>query len=176
MAGKHSSGTGSFYRKDTYTCWLICAIVGSLMLVTGCAPTAIRPVTQENRNMTNAYDGNWQVNIREAGGLQYGQGNWTYRCGGEAGEFPMAVNDSVAQIPYQQKLYDTYVDDAGKFRFEIPLDVEARASGTSDSSIYQNKMTLIVTGSLKEQSGLLVWGVAEFGNDGCKSKLTMVRN
>lgn len=143
--------------------------------ITGCASTAFRPVSEENKSQSNSFDGQWMVTIQKAAGTQYGPGNWAYNCSGEPGEFPLSVQDSVIEMSFRNQLHDTYVDDAGKFRLEIPLDSKASAQGVSDSSLDRGEMTLIVTGSLAKQQGLLVWGIAEFANDGCKSKLTMAR-
>jgi len=157
-----------FLRKSA-----VVVLVGLMMSLIACAPVVLKPVTEEARNPNGDFDGSWLVDIRKAAALQQGPGNWTFNCGGNAEQMQMIVSDSVARVQFAGKVHQTFVGVDGEFRFEIPIEEKAEADGTSDISIDRQQVTLIILGSLSEQSGLLVWGIAEFANDGCKSTLSM---
>lgn len=141
------------------------------LLLAGCATTGKSRIKEADKDQSGSYDGLWTANIQTSPELQYGPGNWTFRCNGEAGKFDFRVQEGMLSFVRSGKAHTTYVDQQGRFRLEVPLRVIARAADTSDSSIDQGKMTQIFGGSLKRQRGLLVWGIAQFANDGCKAKI-----
>ena len=146
-----------------------------VVLIQGCASGIVRPVAETDEDPAGSFDGIWQVVINKAPGIQYGPGNWTLNCNGAESEMRLAVQDSVIRMGFESRYHDAYVNQSGKFRFEIPLLQTAEASGTSDGSLDRGDMTLIVSGSLQEGSGFLTWGIAEFANNGCTSRLDTSR-
>lgn len=148
----------------------------SIFLLQACATSVLKPVSEADKDPTGAFDGLWKVKIKKAAAVQQGPGNWRFNCGGKADETSVSVNDSVLEMQYRGQFYNTFVNDTGQFRLEVPMSELAKASGTSDSSIVAADMTLIVMGSFEEQSGSLTWGVAEFGNGGCTSYLDLEKS
>jgi len=85
---------------------------------------------------------------------------------------PIEVTGGEAFATLGRDIGTGFVDGAGNFRVEVPLDREAKAAGTSDVSINNGAVTVILTGSLAQQTGLLTFGVAEFANAGCATSVT----
>ncbi len=152
--------------------WLVFLLASSLtLLLASCGSAGKKGIEEADKDQSGSYDGLWTANIQRSPVIQYGPGNWTFRCSGKTGKFNFRVKDGVANFYRDSTAHQAFVDADGNFRFEVPLKVEAKAAGTSDSSIDQGKMTQIFGGSLKDKKGLLVWGIAQFANDGCKSKI-----
>lgn len=147
-------------------------VVAMTLLLQGCASTVVKQVSQSDRNTAGSFDGTWQAQVVKTAGIQYGPGNWQFSCkdmrGRSLGKF--TVNQGIAQMGNNNGAI-AYVNNAGKFRFEIPMSEVAAAAGTSDSTISNGKMTYIIYGSLKNQKGTMTFGIAQFSNNGCSSKV-----
>jgi len=141
----------------------------------GCASIATKPVAQSDRDQSGVFDGEWSATVVNTPRTQYGPSNWEFTCGDQSGRSlgKIMVNNGVAQT--QMVDQQTFVNRDGKFRFEIPMGEVAAASGSSDSTITNGGMTFIVYGSLKEAKGSMVYGIAEFGNRGCRSSVEFKR-
>jgi len=139
----------------------------------GCA---VKPVSQSDRDQSGAFDGVWNATVVNTPRIQYGPGNWEFSCGDQTGRSlgKIMVNNGVAKT--QMVDQQAYVNSSGRFKFEIPMGEVAAASGTSDSTITNGDMTFILSGSLKSEKGSMVYGIAEFGNTGCRSSVEFKRS
>ncbi len=142
----------------------------------GCASTVLRQVSESDKDQTGQYDGNWKGTIKSTASTQSLGGNWTMSCADRAGTSlgTFSVNGGVATIGESQ-LITAFVNQSGKFRFEIPIAEVAAASGTSDATISNGKMTILLYGSLENGTGKYTQGIAEFANNGCTSKVAYER-
>lgn len=146
----------------------------AITLATGCASAVLAPISEANKDPDGRYDGNWIGNVKKSPATQYGPGNWTFNCNGKPWKFNFSVDKSLASIDYQKTNHFAYVDKAGRFRFEVPMNNTTTASGTSDSSITRGDRTMIINGSLKSSSGRITFGIEQFANQGCSAKVDYV--
>ena len=145
------------------------------LLLQGCLSTLVtKPISESSRDTSGTFDGQWAGTIESTAGQQYGPGNWTFTCDDRSGDRfgPISVKDGKATMPMADKMNETFVNSEGQFRFEVPIDTEATAGGTSDSSINDGAITLILIGSLSSQTGSFTIGIAQFANDGCTSAVS----
>jgi len=156
-------------KKSTST--IICALSVATIMLQGCAPMTIKQVSESARDTSGTYDGEWMVVVENTAGHQYGPGNWEFECADRSGEKlgPFIVSDGVASISSENQ---TYVNSKGKFRIVLPLSVKAAASGTSDSTLTNDQMTLFIHGSLEKQAGYMKVGIADLSNAGCTSTVS----
>jgi len=153
----------------------IAAVAVLTLALQGCASTVTKPVSSQDRDQSGVFDGEWSATVVNTPRTQYGPSNWEYTCGDQSGRSlgNIIVSNSIAQT--QMVDQQAFVNRDGKFRFEIPMGEVAAASGSSDSTITNGGMTFIVYGSLKEAKGSMVYGIAEFGNTGCRSSVEFKR-
>ncbi|OED37851.1 hypothetical protein AB833_22310 [Chromatiales bacterium (ex Bugula neritina AB1)] len=146
-------------------------------LLQGCASTKLKQVHRADRAISGAFDGTWKGEVISTAATQPGPGDWVMNCGDLSGTEigQIAVVDGVANFGPHSESSTAYVNESGKFRFVIPMAEVATASGRSDSSISNGKMTFIMYGSLQSQRGTMVYGIAQFGNNGCASKVKFTR-
>lgn len=139
----------------------------------GCLSSlVVKPISEANKDTSGAFDGQWIGTIQSTPARQQGPGNWTMTCTDRTGDkFAINVSGGEANMPLANRQNNTYVNSKGQFRFEVPTESSASASGTSDSSLNNGAITLILTGSLTDQSGNFVIGIAELANSGCTSKV-----
>ncbi|MBX2825836.1 MAG: hypothetical protein KTR33_13980 [Gammaproteobacteria bacterium] len=143
----------------------------AIVLATGCASTVISPISEADKDPNGTYDGSWTGNVLKSPATQYGPGNWTFNCNGKPWDFGFSVAKSVASIDYQKTKHFAYVDKDGRFRFEVPMNNDTKASGTSDASIQRGSRTMIINGSLKANTGRITFGIEQFANQGCTAKI-----
>jgi len=143
----------------------------AIALLAGCASVVTSPISENDKDPNGTFDGQWKANVLKSPATQFLPGNWRLSCSGKPWEFTMNVNDSRARIDFQQAGHFAFVDKAGRFRFEIPMNNDTTASGTSDISITRGQRTMIINGSLENTSGRITFGVAEFSNQGCTAKI-----
>ena len=155
----------------------ILSAFAATILLQGCASTVMHQVSESDRDLAGGYNGAWQGTVVRTAAKQYGPGNWELSCGNMAGRNvgQVSVEGGLAKLKIFGDVQQAYVNNDGRFRFEIPMAEVAAAGGNSDSSISQGKMTFILYGSLKKQAGTLTFGIAEFANNGCSSKVKFTR-
>ncbi|MEM7258951.1 MAG: hypothetical protein AAF404_16360 [Pseudomonadota bacterium] len=164
--------------QTTKTKSFLTAVILGTALLNGCSSVVVKPVSESNKNTSGTYDGRWVATITNTAGTQYGPGNWQFTCADQTGKRVgiVSVADGKAQLSWDEDgKNSTYVGDNGKFRFEVSTGVVAAAGGTSDSSIGNGAMTLLIYGSLQSGKGNYTAGIAEFGNAGCTSKVKFTR-
>lgn len=156
--------------------FLTVVAISVVMLLTSCAASVRSQIKQEDKDPSGQYDGEWQANVLKSPGIQYGPGNWQFSCSGKPQQFSFGIQDSQAAVNYQKVSHKAYVNKDGKFRFEIPMNINAEASGHSDSSINRGAMTMIIVGELKSNAGRITYGIEEFGNQGCSAKIKFAKS
>lgn len=161
---------------------IVVSSIAPLLLTTfvlqGCLPGNTRPVSEANKDTSGTYDGTWTAVGKSTAAVQQGIGNWRHNCSDRSGQRygPIYITEGEATLWLDSNKGTTFIDPEGKFRLEIPLNAVAKASGTSDSSINNGKMTFILTGSLQDQTGNMIFGIAELGNSGCRSAMTFEKS
>lgn len=146
------------------------SIVFAAMLTQGCASTVLSSVSESNRDVSGTYDGTWKAVVVSTSSIQSMGANWRVTCSDRTGEEygPLIVENGVLQFGS----YDSEnVSSSGKFRLAVPLKERAAASNTSDSQLHNSGMKVILNGSLERESGKLTFGFAQFGYQGCTSKV-----
>ncbi len=163
-------------KNNRYKAIVVSTGILFTFVLQGCASTVLKQVSESNRDETGQYDGNWKGTIKSTASKQSLGGNWTLTCGDRAGTNLgiISVVDGVATIG-KRNISTAFVNQSGKFRFEIPIEEVAAASGTSDATISNGKMTILMYGSLESGTGKYTLGIAQFGNNGCSSKVVYER-
>ena len=143
------------------------------LLLQGCASTVMKQVSESDRDTSGIYNGKWRGTALSTASKQYGPENWELSCNDMAGKNVgrLSVENGVAQIHIFGGVHHAFVNDEGRFRFEVPMKEVAAASTRSDSSLSRGAMTFILYGSLEEQRGTMTFGIAEFANNGCSSRV-----
>jgi len=152
------------------------AVVVIVVLVTGCASMVARPVDRADRDTSGIFDGTYTVTQRK-GALKQNIEQWVFTCESfdEEYQFTLAVRNGEVTIDGDDNTTsDVYVNAKGDFRAEYELADAAKESASSFASITSGKRTLIIQRNLsnRSSSGLITWGVAQFGNAGCTTRLS----
>ncbi len=144
-------------------------------LLTSCGAVP-KQIDSENRDTSGQYDGVWDVSVGKGRTLQYVQ-NWQFNCGDMSNSFQFAVRDGTIGLQSSKANVTGYVSSQGRFKMYLPIEGEASASGTSDSSINNGERRLVLQGRLGEETGegFFTVGIAEFGYAGCTSKTQFKR-
>ncbi len=149
---------------------LYCAL--STLLLAGC--TKMGSVTESDKDATGQYDGLWKVSVQPGARTQFPYGRWRSNCKDMSRTLQLAVKDGVATLSNVNGKHKTYVDNSGRFRYEIPSNQRRVALG-GGAELDAGEVTYIVTGNLARQSGSWVDGVRQFGNSGCKTSMTFAK-
>lgn len=144
----------------------------------GCASPMTEQTTMEERDYSGRYDGLWGVEIHRSPGVQYLQ-NWQMSCANLEDETNLLIkNGKIMSVGGQDTSQtNTYISLNGKFRYIQPSSQTLRESGGSDATLDNGAVKIIFNGKLNQGKGkgFLTIGVAQFGYDGCKSKVTFTR-
>jgi len=142
-------------------------------LISGCFGVLGTGIKEENRDTTGAYDGIWVVEVQKAASLQtYGQ--WDISCGDMRRTFNIRVLDGTMDLGSDDNANKTFVSSNGKFKAILPMSVDAKASGSSSTTLANGDMKLILSGTLvpsgDKSAGYITYGIAEMGYGGCTAK------
>ena len=155
----------------------LCLAAVMLFTLNGCASMVLSPITKENRDTSVKLNGSYAVTQHKAA-LKQTVEQWIFTCPNFQKEqnYTLAARDGEIKIVGigNRPIY-TYVDSAGKFRAEVPLDGTIKESAGSDASIHRGKRNLIIRGRInpaKSASGLITVGVEQFGYSGCSARLS----
>lgn len=150
------------------TTLLLCASL--LMTLAGCANKVARQVTDNNRDTSGRYDGQWLVHTLPAATIQNIE-QWRFRCDNMEGQFTVRVEDGklYAISDFDNRPHTTNINSKGEFRLLMPSASKVKEGARASASVYGGDVTYIVQGSLagEKPSGYLTTGVAQFGNNGC---------
>ncbi len=149
------------------------ASLAFVLALQGCASTVLKPVAESNRDVAGSFNGSYQGIVTNTALVQQAQGNWQFNCHDITGKNVgvISVVDGIATLGEEEGTPTAFVSKNGKFRFEIPLQEVAAAAGTSDATISNGNITIILYGSLDKGAGSMTYGIAEFANNGCTSKV-----
>ena len=147
--------------------------IASVFILQACAPAGFRPVSEQKKDTTGSFDGRW---VAVAGSTASTQqvGNWRMICTNQQDKRygPITVSNGEVSATLGTNSGKGFIDATGVFRVEVPTDATARETGTSDGSIGNGAITVILNGSLADQAGFLTFGIAEFANAGCATSVT----
>ncbi len=148
--------------------------LATVALLQGCllATAVIRPVAESDKDTSGTYDGRWTGLVTRTAKKQVGPGNWTFNCNDRSGDkYMIDINNGTVTTNYNNLRHSTFINTGGKFRFEIPTERAAKAAGTSDKSINNGDITVILVGALDEpKAGSVTFSIAEL-NAGCSSTI-----
>jgi len=135
------------------------------------------PVKDSDRDTSGAFDGKWLMSVDKFAGLQYIE-NWNFTCDNPAFANDMIIKGGKVIIkPWRNsgRSYTTNIDSKGRFKFELPLNSKASSSGASATTIANGNTKLIVSGNLRKSSGSYMFGIQQFGWQGCRSKVNFTK-
>ena len=152
------------------------AMAGMALGLAGC-PTS-GPIDESDRATDGAFDGAYAMSLEGRDRGFQNVSTWRMSCATGGFELPIRVEDGRARMDVSRfngakdptAPITSVVDERGRFRFEVPIEHEAKAGGTSASTLDNGRMTLIYTGTLSAEGpskGRYTAGIAEFGNQGC---------
>jgi len=147
-------------------------LIASACILQSCLPAGFLPISEENKDSSGRFDGQWEaVGISTATTQRVGI--WRLTCSDKKDKTygPIRVSDGRASTTIGGREGTGFIDSTGSFRLEVPVAVEARAAGNSDSTLNNGAVTIILNGSLADQTGLLTFGVADFANAGCATSV-----
>jgi len=156
---------------------LVTPFVLLALVVSGCANTVLKPVAEADKDQSGQYDGEWLVKVQAAARTQPVE-QWIFTCNDMQRELPLRVRDGVASMrDWSDNVIDTFINDAGEFRLEIPLGNATREKIGSSSSITGGDNTLIIQGQLaaEKAKGYYTIGVQQFGNNGCTAPVEFAK-
>lgn len=146
--------------------------------LSACVGSGAKIISESDKDISGIYDGLWDVRVHKHPALQYIQ-NWQMSCGDMRHETNLLIsNGEVVSISGSNDSDSrTYVSQSGQFSYVEGLDQKAEASGISDVSMDNGSAKLIFNGKLSETSGkgYLTIGIAQFGYDGCKAKVSFTK-
>ncbi len=146
------------------------------VLLHGCAATVLRPVQETDKDTSGSFNGRWLGEVISTAPVQSGPGNWRLNCSDASGsKFMMVVNDGVVNYGSPPDQASAFINSDGKFRIESPLEEEVKADDSSVESVGNGKVTLIIYGSLASGKGSVTFGIAQFSNNGCTSKIDFTK-
>ncbi len=151
--------------------FIVVALSFACVFFVGCASTVSSPVTDENKDTSNVFEGRWVANVQRTAGTQLMPGNWRMSCYTKPYIRRLTVANGRIALTDQRPVAFTYVNSEGQFRFEVPLTEKATESAISDLKILAGERTLILYGNLNTGKGRITYGVAQFGNNGCTAKI-----
>lgn len=142
-----------------------------------------RPVAEASKDPDYRYDGNYVATVRHSGGIQFID-QWHINCATQDFNFRLHVEESVVYIDdfntakhNGEDRQSGFVDRDGRFRFQFDTDRSIRAYNSSDDTIFQAKITLILQGKLSGEKpfGYYAEAVREFVNRGCSYRMYFER-
>lgn len=160
------------YKKLSLATTAVC-----LLALSACSSMVSKPVDEAKRDTSGSFDGRWKIAMLDAPEKQNIQ-NWVFTCPNMAGELNLQVSNGQARLRLNNQNHTAFVDSRGQMRFEIPLKGVARESAQSFESITKGQRTMIIQGTLggKSSSGLVTYGVAQFGNNGCSTRAKFLKS
>jgi len=149
--------------------------LSALLLQTACVSSVSSQVKEVDKDVSGSFNGRWIAQVQRSPGQHYMPGNWVVNCNGNPREFNLNVVDSVAIVGNGSKNEKTYVGANGDFRFQIPTNVEAKASVGSERELALTKTSVIIYGNFVKAKGRYTYAYEEFGNAGCTATIKFVR-
>jgi len=144
------------------------------LALSACAGTVNKTPTAADSDSEGKFNGVWEVQVSKNGGRQQ-VANWTLRCGDMSNRFSIQVNNGILTFSNSDKAPTYYVSKNGSFKLNFPIAQKARESATSDGTMSNGNVRIILQGNLNKGVGFLTHGIAELGYGGCTAKTKMKR-
>ena len=154
-----------FNKRKVTTSLTLCFALA----LSACAGTVNRTPTAADADSEGKYNGVWQVLVSKNGGRQQ-VANWTLRCGDMSNKFSISVNDGVLSFSNSENAPTYYVAKNGNFKVNFPIAQKAKESATSDGTMANGNVRIILQGNLEKGTGFITHGIAELGYGGCTAK------
>ena len=158
--------SGTFYLKNS--CRLMLA--ASVLLIQSCSSLGIQPVSEDNKIQSGDFDGQWLVTVTDTP-AKVQLGNSVLVCADRSGlRWPMVVEDGKIAMPDRDAY--TFVDKEGGFKLIEPIEITVTRDGFEEAG---KGGELILTASLKNNSGRVQWTSQASSGRGCQSKVRIER-
>ena len=147
-------------------------ILLTLFMLSACSGQVRHMVPAEFRDTVGRYDGQWVARLTDTRATQNIQG-WEIKCKPMNLAIPMIIENGVVTTRINDEVFTGFISSSGRFRLEIPTDLQMSASVRSESKLNNASITLILQGDLsrKPPSGGFTLGVADLGNRGCTTSV-----
>lgn len=150
-------------------------VATACLLAAALAGCASPDVTFERRDLTGTYDGVWVVRSISTERMQKAGPYVTMTCRHQDFRVPFEIADATLEF-WEGRT--AYVGPEGRFTTRLPTEDQVRQGAGSEVPISGN-FTLILRGELSPVSGsgdgTLTYGLAQFNNRGCTTKLGYTR-
>ncbi len=143
--------------------------------LSACVSNVSSQVKESSKDQSGTFDGTWVAKVQKSPKRQTMPGNWIANCDGSEWNFTLRVVDGVISHNLRASSDTTFVSSDGDFRFDIPVQTQAKARAGSEQTLGLTRQTLIVYGNLAKAKGRFTTGVAEFGNSGCTAIIDFAR-
>jgi len=149
-------------------------IAGSLFTL-GCSQDVKRSVSGDFRDKTGLFDGDWLAFMAETPTPQVIQ-NWKVKCSSFEQSIPISVQEGQVTTRINDVDHTTYISGNGRFRLEIPTGLKMSNPISSSATLLDGRVTLILQGDLGRErpSGSFTFGIADFANVGCRTRVTYI--
>lgn len=151
----------------------VARVIGGIslcLLISACASTVSRPVSESERDTTGKYDGQWNVkSVRTLSPQTFG--TWRSNCTDPKLDFTFEVLAGEVKLTSNEEPQSAFVDKNGRFRMIIPSGQRVGASVSSTRNL-NSEMAFVLEGRLGEDPpvGRYIRELVQLG-DGCKSSL-----
>ena len=150
------------------------AAVTLCVMISGCAGTVLRPVSEADRDTTGKYNGWWNAKTVDTVSSQR-FGNWRSNCSDPGLDFSFQVADSQINMNSNDVTRSAYIDKDGRFRITFPTGQKTRESASS-TRLLSSDTVLVLEGVLGDEPpvGRYTIEIVQLGN-GCKSTVAYTK-
>ncbi len=158
---------------NTRTILISTSLLLSIVL-SGCAGTVLRAVSESDRDTTGKYSGWWNAKSVETRSTQT-FGTWRSNCSDPGLDFPFEVVDGELTLTANDVSRSAFVDKDGRFRITIPTGRETSAAVSSTRNL-KSDTSLVLEGDLGDTPpvGRFTVVIVQLG-DGCKSTVAFTK-
>lgn len=152
---------------------LVCAAT-----LTACAGTGVgvrKATSENNKDPSFSYDGNYALEVNHPGGRQQLTGNWYINCSARKFRDTISVKNSQVLLQWREDApMKGYVDRDGRFRLTQVMDWKTGVTGGVASD---GQTSAVVQGVLHNDvmAGRLVYAQREHNGLGCSYPITYER-
>jgi len=148
------------------------ASITSLLLLSACAATLVKPISESDKDTTGEFNGTWTLTQKALASNQ-NVGDRLFKCRFYDSKAIIRVQNGVGNMVYGKYNGTGNVSNDGAFYIEIPTEHKFKRSlGTSSA---KNGVTYVFKGHLAKDAskGLFTIGMEELNNAGCSTRLTI---
>jgi len=156
----------------------VCAaalLIGTSVFAVGCSQDVKRSVSLDFRDKSGLFDGEWLAFMAETPSPQIIQ-NWKVKCRSFEQTIPISVREGQVITRINDIDHTTHISGNGRFRLEIPTGLKMSNPISSSATLLDGRVTLILQGDLGRErpSGSFTFGIADFANVGCRTRVTYI--